>query len=120
MPDPNYAFVRERLKKTRERRSLNLRQVEAETGVSATTLSRIERGATTPDLDTLNALIDWLQLDGNDVFNVAPATSDSTPTPERVRALLRADPKLDSQTAQALARVFETAYTEFADNGTTR
>ena len=118
MPDPNYAFVRERLKKTRERRSLKLRLVEAETGVSATTLSRIERGATTPDLDTLNAVIDWLQLDGSDVFNAAPATPDSTP--DRVRALLRADPKLDSQTAQALAAVFETAYTEFADEGTTR
>ena len=113
MPDPNYAFVRERLKKTRDRRGLNLRAVEAETGVSATTLSRIERGATTPDLDTLNALIDWLQLDGSDVFNATPGNPESVP--ERVRALLRADPQLDSQTAQALAAVFETAYNEFAD-----
>ena len=113
--DPNYAFVRDRLKKTRERRGLNLRDAETEIGVSATTLSRIERGATTPDLDTLNALIDWLGLDRGDVFNAAPLEAASTP--ERVQALLRADPNLDSQTARALAAVFDTAYKEFADNG---
>lgn len=110
---PNYALVSERLKKTRQQRDLTLRQAEEATGVGAATLSRIERGATTPDNDTLDKLIDWLELERSAVYNAAPAAADSTP--EAVTALLRADPHLDSKTVQALGAIFETAYAQFTE-----
>jgi transcriptional regulator with XRE-family HTH domain len=111
--EPNYALVRERLKKTRQQRDLTLREAEEEAGVGAATLSRIERGATTPDNTTLDRLIDWLELERSAVYNAAPSESDSTP--EAVTALLRADPNLDSKTVQALGAIFETAYAQFTE-----
>lgn len=114
--EPNYALVRERLKKTRQQRDISLRQVEDETRVGAATLSRIERGTTTPDLATLDKLIVWLDLKRSDVFNAAPMTTNSTP--EAVTALLRADPKLDGKTVEALGAIFEAAYDQFAESET--
>jgi transcriptional regulator with XRE-family HTH domain len=111
--NPNYDLVRERLKRTRQQRDLTLREAEQETKVGAATLSRIERGATTPDNATLDKLIDWLELDRNHVYNAAPSDADSTP--EAVTALLRADPQLDSKTVKALGAIFETAYAQFTD-----
>lgn len=113
---PNYALVRERLKKTRQQRDLSLREAEEETKVGAATLSRIERGTTTPDLATLDKLIVWLGLERSAVFNAAPSVTGSTP--EAVTALLRADPKLDGKTVQALGAIFETAYDQFAGSET--
>lgn len=110
--EPNYALLRERLKKTRQQRDLSLREAEEETGVGAATLSRIERGATTPDLGTIDKLIAWLELERSDVFNAAP--NEAASTPEAVTALLRADPSLDSKTVQALGAIFETAYEQFS------
>lgn len=109
---PNYDLVRERLRRTRQQRDLTLREAEQETGVGAATLSRIERGATTPDNATLDKLIDWLELERSHVYNAAPTDAESTP--EAVTALLRADPQLDSNTVKALGAIFETAYAQFA------
>jgi transcriptional regulator with XRE-family HTH domain len=112
MSEPNYELVRERLQSTRYQRGLNLRDAAQEIGVSAPTLSRIERGASTPDVPTLNRLIDWLDLDRNKVFNAPPTETESIP--EAVDVLLRADKKLDAKTAQALSVIFKAAYEEFA------
>jgi transcriptional regulator with XRE-family HTH domain len=109
---PNYELVRERLRRTRQQRDLTLRQAEEESGVGAATLSRIERGATTPDTATLDKLIDWLELERHDVYNASRVIPESTP--EAVSAILRADPQLDSKTVQALGAIFETAYAQFA------
>lgn len=116
--EPNYALVRERLKKTRQQRDISLRQAEEETDVGAATLSRIERGTTTPDVATLDKLIAWLELERSDVFNAAPTATSSTP--EAVTALLRADPKLDGKTVRALGKIFATAYDQFAESGPTK
>jgi transcriptional regulator with XRE-family HTH domain len=116
MPDvkPNYELVRERLRLTRESKNLSLREAAAEIGdVSPSTLSRIERGAT-PDLATLDRLLDWLGLDSNVVFNARPVRQSSTPS--QVRVLLRADKKLDPTTAKTLAKIFDTAYREMAES----
>jgi transcriptional regulator with XRE-family HTH domain len=114
MPDvkPNYELVRARLRRTRKRRGLSLREAAAEIGdVSPSTLSRIERG-TTPDLATLERLLDWLGLDRDVVFSSRPSAQGSTP--RQVEVLLRADKKLDPTTAKTLARIFHAAYREMA------
>lgn len=110
--EPNYELVRERLTKQRKQRGLNLRDAATEIGVSAPTLSRIERGASRPDVPTLDALATWLELDRGAVYN-APASSSRT-TPEEVEVLLRADRNLDGQTADALAAIFKAAYKELS------
>ena len=46
----------------RAARSLSLRDVADKTGVSASTLSRIEQGKFTPDLETYLAVCSWLGL----------------------------------------------------------
>ena len=112
MPEPNYELVRQRLQTTRYQRGLNLRDASKHIGVSAPTLSRIERGASTPDVGTLDLLIDWLELDRSAVFNAPPAEAKSTP--DSVEVLLRADKDLDAKTARALSAIFRAAYDEFA------
>ena len=110
--EPNYDLVRDRLTQERKRRDLNLRDAAAAIGVSAPTLSRIERGASRPDVATLDALIVWLGLDRSVVYNAPAAALHSTP--EEVAALLQADRNLDSQTADALAAIFTAAYSQLA------
>lgn len=111
--EPNYELIRKRLRLARGRRGLSLREVEEEIGVSASTLSRIERDAGNPDLETVNKLIAWLGLDREAVFGVR-AKRDERSTPASVEVLLRADKNLDPQTAKTLARIFKTAYQELA------
>lgn len=55
-----FAYV---VKSEREKRSLSLRDVAAKSGVSAATISRIEKGSL-PDMGSFVALVQWLELDG--------------------------------------------------------
>jgi transcriptional regulator with XRE-family HTH domain len=106
---PDYELVRERLRRARKQRNLSLRQVADEIDVSPSTLSRVERGAQ-PDLETVNRLIDWLELDRSAVFHSAP--KDPKDTTKQVEVLLRADKNLDPRTARALAGIYKAAYRE--------
>jgi transcriptional regulator with XRE-family HTH domain len=115
LPDPDYQLVRERLAQTRNRQRITLRQAAQKTGISAATLSRFERGAGNPDLPTIDKLIDWLELDRAAVFAPSKRGKQRKPaTPDQVAVLLRADPKLDPGTAQALSNLFKSAYAEFS------
>ncbi len=116
MPDrePNYELIRERLRRSRRQRGLSLREVADEIVVSASTLSRLERGTGTPDLPTVNKLIRWLELDREAVFGVRPQREEKS-TPASVEVLLRADRNLDPKTAKTLAKIFRTAYQELAN-----
>jgi ribosome-binding protein aMBF1 (putative translation factor) len=50
------------VKRRREELGLSLRDVAAETGVSASTLSRIENGTGKPDADNIARLTNWLDV----------------------------------------------------------
>lgn len=108
----------------RKRRSenLSLEAAALETGVSAATLSRIERRAeagvvhgspTTPDLRTVAAVATWLGVSVSGAGFVPAPTASSTP--EIVEAHLRADRNLDGPTASLLARMFRAAYEQAAE-----
>lgn len=112
MSEPKYDLVRERLAGRRRQRGLNLRDAAKEIGVSAPTLSRIERGTSRPDLPTLDAVIRWLGLDRSSVYNAPRAAPRSTP--EQVKMILRADENLNGEAADALAAIFKAAYDELA------
>jgi len=101
---------------------LSLRDLAAETGVSASTLSRIENGTGKPDADNIARLAAWLDMPIERVMHHGSNASDPKPvvyyphesTPEIVEAHLRADRQLTPETARALSELFRVAYAQFS------
>jgi transcriptional regulator with XRE-family HTH domain len=111
------------VRRRRVQQALSLRDVADQTGVSASTLSRIENGTGKPDADNIARLASWLDMPIERVMhhgNRSP--SDPKPvvyyphesTPEIVEAHLRADRHLTAETAKALSELFRVAYTQFS------
>lgn len=111
---PDYALVRSRLSQVRKRQGMSLRSVAEETGISAATLSRLEAGRGTPDLETLDKLADWMGLSRGDVYRTTP--DDPLDTIAAIEVHLRADPRLDPRTAAALVDGFRTMYERFTED----
>jgi transcriptional regulator with XRE-family HTH domain len=112
------------IQRKRQEQGLSLRDVADETGVSASTLSRIENGTGKPDADNIARLTTWLnvpmerimgghQADGEAAVVYFPQES----TPEIVEAHLRADRNLTPETAKALSELFRVAYQQFSHPG---
>jgi transcriptional regulator with XRE-family HTH domain len=109
------------IKRRREETGQSLRDVADITGVSASTLSRIENGTGKPDADNIARLTSWLDMPIDRVMNKT-AASDVEPviyypheaTPEIVEAHLRADKNLTPETANALSELFRVAYKQFS------
>ena len=114
MPQPDYALVRSRLTQARKREGMALRAVAEATDISAATLSRFEGEKGNLDLATLDKLIAWLGLSPTDVYRTS--ANDPTNTMEAIAVHLRADPKLDPRTAEALVDGFKTMYDRFTDD----
>jgi transcriptional regulator with XRE-family HTH domain len=120
----NTAELGSAIRRRREERGLSLRDVADETGVSASTLSRIENGTGKPDADNIARLAAWLDMPIERVMHHGhrPA-NDPKPvvyyphesTPEIVEAHLRADKHLTAQTAKALSELFRVAYAQFSE-----
>ncbi len=112
------------VKRRREELELSLRDVADVTGVSASTLSRIENGTGKPDADNIARLTGWLDMPVDRVMK-AVNKDDVEPvvyypheaTPEIVEAHLRADKKLTPETAKALSELFRVAYQQFSKPG---
>jgi transcriptional regulator with XRE-family HTH domain len=108
------------IKRHRDEAKLSLRDVGDLTGVSASTLSRIENGTGRPDADNIARLTQWLdipvdRLIRHDDESVEPVVYyPHEATPEIVEAHLRADRKLTPETAEALSELFRVAYTQFS------
>jgi transcriptional regulator with XRE-family HTH domain len=111
------------VRRRREQQSLSLRDVAEQTGVSASTLSRIENGTGKPDADNISRLASWLDMPIERVMHHGHRSpSDPKPvvyyphesTPEIVEAHLRADKHLTAETAKALSELFRVAYTQFS------
>jgi transcriptional regulator with XRE-family HTH domain len=111
------------IRRRREELDLSLRDVADKTGVSASTLSRIENGTGKPDADNIARLTSWLNMPMERVLSGRHPESDEAPaviyyphesTPEIVEAHLRADRNLTPETANALSELFRVAYTQFS------
>ena len=114
------------IRRKREEVGLSLRDVADETGVSASTLSRIENGTGKPDADNIARLTAWLNVpverimsgrhgEGEEINPVVYFPQESTP--EIVEAHLRADRNLTPDTAKALSELFRVAYAQFSHPG---
>ncbi len=113
------------IRRKREEAGLSLRDVADETGVSASTLSRIENGTGKPDADNIARLTNWLNMPMERVMGTRVADGEESAvvyfpheaTPDIVEAHLRADRNLTPETAKALSELFRVAYTQFSHPG---
>jgi len=110
----------DRIRAKRLSKGLSIRQAAEETGVSAPTLSRVERGAHLPERENLLKLARWagIRIDP-DVHTGARARNraihdPSASTLEAVELHLRADKNLKREDADALTEMFRVAYQHLA------
>jgi transcriptional regulator with XRE-family HTH domain len=101
------AFYRS-LETTVSSRGLSWKQVAAETGVSASTLTRMAQGRK-PDAASLAALSAWAGINPSD-FVEAPYKPARTESITQISALLRTDPNLDAESADAVDAIVRAAY----------
>jgi transcriptional regulator with XRE-family HTH domain len=89
-------------------KKLNWKEVAAESGVSASTLTRMAQGRR-PDVDSLAALIAWSGLNADDFIR----DNDVKATPETLAMIsthLRADTNFSDEGAIALEELIKATY----------
>src|SRR5258708_7772294 len=99
-----------------KRAGLGLRAAAEEiTGVSASTLSRIEQG-NVPDLETFMRICAWLGVSADSFRSVPQDNGVVAPSvPEVIEANLRADRVLPKEAVDALTQMIRFAYKAAAD-----
>jgi len=101
--------------KRREDR-IGLREAAKESGLSPSTLSRLERGlsASLPDTDTLTSIANWLSMPVSELLQENQSRRNKKEpelkTLEGIELYLRADKDLKPETADALAAMFRMLY----------
>jgi transcriptional regulator with XRE-family HTH domain len=90
-------------------RSITWKQVAAETGVSASTLTRMAQGRR-PDAASLAALSAWAGLNPSDFVDAPYNRGSRTEAISQISTLLRTDPNLDAQSAEAVEAIVKAAY----------
>src|SRR5712664_2010502 len=101
------AFYRA-LEATVQARDKTWKQVAIETGVGPSTLTRMAQGRN-PDASSLAALSAWAGLNPSDFVNT-PSKGPQREAIAQISTLLRADPNLDDQSAEALDAIMRAAY----------
>ena len=92
----------------RRARKLTWKQVAAESGVSASTLTRMAQGRR-PDLDSLAALSAWSGLRADDFVRFEGEQTEAKPL-AKISTYLRSDKNLTPDAATALDEVIKAAY----------
>jgi len=97
----------------RQGRKQTWKQVAGESGVSASTLTRMAQGRR-PDLDGLAKLCAWSGLSADDFIRKSAGSADQEPeTLAKIATYLRADPHLEPETAEMLDQLIRTTYERF-------
>lgn len=91
-------------------KGLNWKEVSEESGVSASTLTRMSQGRR-PDIDGLALLLAWSGLDAS---NFLPGTNSPEPLAQ-ITANLRADRNLKPESTEALEEIIKIAYERFRE-----
>jgi transcriptional regulator with XRE-family HTH domain len=93
----------------RQARKLTWKQVAAQSGVSASTLTRMAQGRR-PDVDGLAALIAWSGLDTDAFINDQEKERGEPETLAMISTYLRSDPHLSPESARALDELIKATY----------
>ena len=91
-------------------KGLNWKEVSEQSGVSASTLTRMSQGRR-PDIDGLALLLAWSGLDAS---NFLPGANSPEPLAQ-IAANLRADKNLNPESAKALEEIIKIAYERFRE-----
>ena len=94
-------------------RAATWKQVSRETGVSATTLTRMSQGRR-PDAASLAALSAWANLNPAEFVSGRPDGGRPEPLAQ-IGRLLRSDRRLSSNAAQTIEVMVRTAYEQLSD-----
>jgi transcriptional regulator with XRE-family HTH domain len=93
----------------RQGRGLHWKQVAGESGVSASTLTRMAQGKR-PDVDGLAALLAWSGLDVDDYVRTDEERSSEPEPLAMISTYLRSDRHLSKEAAIALEEVIKATY----------
>ena len=114
----NLARLGEIIRAKRQEAGLGLRAAADESGISASTLSRLERGiGAKPDAEIMTKLSEWLNLSVDELLFGGEAEFkelEELSTPDKIAVHLRADKNLSAETAKALEQLFRLAYQQLA------
>lgn len=99
-----------RVKARRRELGISLRAAAAEVGVSAATLSRVERGDYLPDRDNLFRLLRWVGAPVVEPSGPAEPHPPGAATMEAIELHLRADKDLTAADADTIAQMVRLAY----------
>ena len=94
----------------RASKGLTWKDVAEQSGVSASTLTRMSQGKR-PDVDGLALLLAW---SGLDALQFVPSANEPEPM-AKIAANLRADRNLSDDSAKALQEIIQVAYERFRD-----
>jgi transcriptional regulator with XRE-family HTH domain len=98
----------EALDGVRQAKALTWKQIAAESGVSASTLTRMAQGKR-PDVDGLAALVAWSGLDADDYVRSVEAKPQPEPL-AKISTYLRSDKNLSPEAATALDELVKATY----------
>lgn len=104
------------LEKIRNNNKLTWKKVAEESGVSASTLTRMAQGKR-PDVDSLAALAAWSDLHIDNFIIGAGNEPKQGSVIEEVSALFRADPCLSSEAKTAIEAIVRTAHENLRSYG---
>lgn len=93
----------------RQSRRMTWKQVAKESGVSASTLTRMAQGRR-PDVDSMAALLVWSGLNADSFVKRDRSEQSESDPLAALTAYLRADPHLTPQSAAAIEAVVKAAY----------
>jgi transcriptional regulator with XRE-family HTH domain len=93
----------------RQSRKLTWKGVAQQSGVSASTLTRMAQGKR-PDVDSLAALLAWSGLKADQFVVVDAGALNFSDPLAQITAYLRADPHLNPEGAAAIEAVLKAAY----------
>ncbi|RUU76230.1 MAG: XRE family transcriptional regulator [Mesorhizobium sp.] len=97
------------LDSVRQARRLTWKQIAAQAGVAASTLTRMGQGKR-PDIDGLAALASWSKLDVSSFYRPTETSARNAEPLAEITALLRADKNLSGEGAIALENMLKSAY----------
>lgn len=90
-------------------RDLTWKDVSSESGVSASTLTRLSQGKR-PDVDSLTALTHWLGLSADRFMGVRQMAFGGVSPLAQISTILRDDPNLNKDAATALDEMIKSTY----------
>ena len=101
----------------RRSRGLTWRGVAAQSGVSASTLTRLSQGRQ-PDVNSLAALTAWLGISADDFMRTAAVHQFGAASPlAQISSIIHRDPRLNSEGAVALEELIRATYARLRTDG---